>query len=169
MSTLHSISQLIDRISRLLGHSVSYMTLALVLMQISLVVMSAVFNTGSIMMQESLLYFHSMIFLGGASYTLLQDAHVRVDVFYSRMSPQAKQWVNIIGCLVFLMPVCGIIGYYAWDFVMDSWDIREGSIESSGLQIVYILKSMIVFFVFTVLLQSISEIIKSILTLKQSS
>ena len=134
-------------------------------MQFIIVLGHYIFHEGSIFLQESLLYMHSMIFLGAAAYTLRHNGHVRVDVFYSRLSEKSKAWVNLLGCLFFLLPVATLIFWMAWPYVMSSWEILEGSIESSGIQAVYLLKSMILFFATTIILQGISLLLHSILTI----
>ncbi len=162
---LTKTSSLIDQISETTGRVVSWLTLCLVLMQFTIVVGHYIFHVGSIFLQESLLYMHSMIFLGAAAYTLRHNGHVRVDVFYSRFSEKTKAWVNLIGCLFFLLPVAGLIFWMAWPYVASSWEAMEGSIESSGIQAVYLLKSMILFFAATLLLQGISLLLHSWLTI----
>jgi len=108
---------------------------------------------------------HSMVFLGAAAYTLRHNAHVRVDVFYSRFRDKTKAWINLIGCLFFLFPVAAVISWMAWPYVASSWEHLEGSIESSGIQAVYLFKSMILFFSVTLFLQGISLFLHSVLTL----
>ncbi|PCI44117.1 MAG: C4-dicarboxylate ABC transporter permease [Alphaproteobacteria bacterium] len=134
-------------------------------MQFIIVVGHYIFHEGSIFLQESLLYMHSVIFLGAAAYTLRHNGHVRVDVFYSYFSEKVKAWINLLGCLFFLLPVAGLIFWMAWPYVTASWETLEGSIESSGIQAVYLLKSMILFFAITLILQGISLLIHSLLTI----
>lgn len=162
---LAKISNLLDQFSEWTGQVISWLTLGLVLMQFIIVVGHYIFHEGSIFLQESLLYMHSAIFLGAAAYTLRHNGHVRVDVFYSQFGEKTKAWINLMGCLLFLFPVTGLIGWMAWPYVADSWAIFEGSIESSGIQAVYLLKSMILFFAVTLILQGISLLLHSLLTI----
>lgn len=144
---------------------ISWLTLFLVLMQFTIVIGHYIFREGAIFLQESLLYMHSMIFLGAAAYTLLHNGHVRVDVFYNRFQEKTKALINLIGCAFFLFPITAVITWMAWPYVTSSWEIFEGSIESSGIQAVYLLKSMILFFSITLFLQGFSLFLHSILTL----
>ena len=144
---------------------ISWLTLFLVLMQFIIVIGHYIFHEGSIFLQESLLYMHSAVFLGAAAYTLRHNGHVRVDVFYSRFNERTKAWVNFLGCLIFLFPVTVLILWMAWPYVAASWESLEGSIETSGIQAVYLLKSMILFFAATLLLQGISMLLHSLLTI----
>lgn len=114
---LQNITAAIDRFSEWTGRILSWLTLLLVLVQFAIVVGHYIFHSGSIFFQESLLYMHSMIFLGVAAYTLRHNGHVRVDVFYSRFSEKAKAWVNLLGVLLFLFPMAGVIGWMAWPYV----------------------------------------------------
>ncbi|MBL4801722.1 MAG: TRAP transporter small permease subunit [Emcibacter sp.] len=165
IEVIKRISRGIDLWSEWTGRVICWLTLFLVLMQFLIVIGHYIFHEGAIFLQESLLYMHSMIFLGASAYTLRHNGHVRVDVFYSHFSEKAKAWVNLTGSLLFLFPVAGLIGWMSWPYVMDSWEILEGSIESSGIQAVYLLKSMLLFFAATLLLQGISLLFHSILTI----
>jgi len=162
---LARISSIIDLFNEQLGRAISWMTLALVVVQFAIVLFHYVFREGSIFLQESLLYMHSLIFLGAAGYTLLHNGHVRVDVFYRDLPEKIKAWINLIGCLIFLFPVMGLIGWMSWPYVTDSWAALEGSVESSGIQAVYLLKSMILLFVAGVVLQGLSLCLHSLMIL----
>ena len=164
MNFIKKIAQGIDQISEWTGRGVSWLTLLLVLVQFIIVVGHYIFHMGAIFLQESLLYMHSMIFLGASAYTLRHNGHVRVDVFYSRFSEKTKAWINFLGCLFFLLPVTVLITYMAWPYVASSWENLEGSIESSGIQAVFLLKSLILFFATSLFLQGISLLLHSLLT-----
>lgn len=165
INLLRNIAATIDRLSEWTGRILSWLTLLLVLAQFAIVVGHYIFHSGSIFFQESLLYMHSMIFLGAAAYTLRHNGHVRVDVFYCRFSDKTKAWVNLIGAFLFLFPMTAVIGWMAWPYVSASWDSLEGSIESSGIQAVYLLKSMILFFIVTLFLQGVSLLLRALFTL----
>jgi len=109
---------------------------------------------------------HAILFLAAAGYTLQEDKHVRVDVLYQSLSVRNKAIVNLVGTLIFLLPVCFAISYLSYDFILSSWKIREASAEYNGMQGVYLLKSCIWVFTFSLILQGLSNIAKSIITLK---
>ena len=159
---IEKITDFIDLINEKLGRLVAWATLLLVLVQFAIVIGHYIFREGSIFMQESLLYLHSLIFLGAAGYTLKHNGHVRVDVFYGNFSERTKAWINLLGTLLLLLPVTGVIGWYSWPFIADSWAALEGSIEASGIQAVYLLKSLILVFVVFILLQGLSLILHSL-------
>lgn len=163
MEGIAKTARAIDSINEVIGKITSWAALGLVLVQFGIVMMNYLYSEGLIAVQESLTYMHSLLFLGAAGYTLLHNGHVRVDIFYSKMNEKKKAYINLIGSLFILFPVLIFIGIYAWPFVAQSWQIMEGSIETSGLQIVFILKSMILLFVFSTFIQGIAISFHSLL------
>jgi len=142
------------------GHVLAVLPLALVLIQFAVVLMVYVFATGSIQLQESLQYINAMMFLGGAGYTAVKDGHVRVDIFYSRMSERGQAIVNLCGTLFLLVPFLVLFWISALPYVMDSWAIKETSVEASGLPFVYILKSTLLLFALTLSLHAIADLMR---------
>lgn len=151
----------IDTANEMIGRGVSWLTLAMVLVAFAVVVQRYVFGVGSIMMQEAVTYMHGLVFMIGAGYTLLHDGHVRVDVFYREASPRYKAWVDLLGGVVFLLPVCAAIIVHSWGYVADSWAVSEGSKETSGLPGIFLLKTVIPVFAVLIGLQGISMIVKA--------
>ena len=96
---------MLDRISVFLGKTSAWLTLLMVIVTFIVVVMRYVFDVGFIWLQESVVWMHAFVFMVGAAYTLQQEEHVRVDIFYRDMSPQRKAWIDIIGVVLFLLPL----------------------------------------------------------------
>lgn len=94
-------------------------------------------------MEESVLYMHCILFMLASAYTLRNDAHVRVDVFYRRFSPRNRAIVDLAGSLFLLLPMAGFILYSSLDYVAFAWKLQEKSQEASGLPWVYLLKTLI--------------------------
>lgn len=116
-------------------------------------------------------YLYDLVFLLGAAYALKHNAHVRVDVLYSRWSSRRKALVNILGTLFFLIPFCIFVIVASWGFVMASWSILEQSSDGSfpgGLPR-YPIKTMIIVGYSLLIVQGLSELIKSILILTDSA
>ena len=155
------LSRLIDRLNRRIGRSAAWLALAMVLVQFTVVVMRYVFGIGSVMMQEAIIYMHGVLFMMAAADTLLQDEHVRVDIFYATAAPHTKALVNLLGCALLIIPFCILLAYYAYDYVAISWLVREGSRETSGIQGIYLLKSVILVFAAQLVLQAVSGILKN--------
>lgn len=165
MSTLARFAGLIDRTNDIVGRWISWLTLFMVLVQFALVIMRYVFGVGSILVQESLIYAHGTLFMIAAGYTLLMDGHVRVDVFYRAAPPRRKAMVDLCGVLFLLLPVCILLWWTSFPYVIESWKVLEGSRETSGIPGVFLLKSVIPAFVVLIGLQGISLAIKALLVL----
>jgi TRAP-type mannitol/chloroaromatic compound transport system permease small subunit len=123
------------------------------------------FNTASILAQELVTYLHGSLFMLGAAYALKQGAHVRVDIFYRNFSPRARAWVDSLGGIVFLLPLCIFIGGVSWDYVVESWSIMETSPEPGGIPAVFLLKTLIPLMALNLLLQGMAEIFRAALVL----
>jgi len=155
----------IDALNDRIGRGVAWLALAMVLIQFVVVLLRYVFGVGSIYLQEMIVYLHGIMFMVGAGYALLYNEHVRVDVFYREASTRWKAKVDLAGVVLFLLPVCTLITVYSWPYIAKAWAVREGSIEASGIQGVYLLKTVILFFTALVALQGIALALRSILRL----
>lgn len=167
--SLEKLTSLIDQLIDRLGRASAWLTLAMVLVMGLIVVMRYLFKTGSISLQESVIYLNAMIFMIGAAYTLKEQGHVRVDIFYRKLTPRWQAIIDCIGYLLFLFPCAIFIIYASWDYVAISWQVRESSAETSGLPIVYLLKSTIIVLAVSLILQGISEFGKAVIKLRQSA
>lgn len=156
----------IDNITETLGKLISWLTLVMVLLTFTIVLLRYGFNLGWIAMQESVLYFHGMVFMLGAGYTLKHDGHVRVDIFYQKFSSTQKAWVNLLGGLLLLMPICIFIFFISIDYVLASWQIMESSSQAGGLPLVYLNKSLILMLVVTLAFQGVAEILRHFIILR---
>lgn len=166
MNALTRITQWIDTLNDRVGKIVSWIAIAMVLTQFSVVVLRYTFGFSFIWMQESVVYLHATLFMMGAGYTLLHDGHVRVDIFYRTATPRTKAIVDLTGALVFMLPICGLILWASVPYVSRSWGMFEGSQETSGLQIVFLLKSLILAFAVLMALQGVAMVLRSVLTLR---
>lgn len=137
----------LEGLSQWCGRVVAWFTLAMVLLTCAVVVARYGFDAGSVAVQELVLYLHALVFMLGAGYTLKEDEHVRVDIFYRRASPQRRHLINLLGVLLFLWPACGFILWTSIDYVAASWAANQGAGETSreagGLPYVYLLKTVI--------------------------
>lgn len=160
MSALNTLAEGIDLFNEWLGKIAAWAVLATVLITFLVVVFRYGFTAlYSIALQESAMYFHAMIFMLGAAYTFKHDEHVRVDIFYQHFSAQKQAWINVLGGIFLLLPMCIFILWVSTDYVLDSWLNLEASSEAGGLPLVFILKSLIPLFAIALLLQAISHLI----------
>ena len=130
------------------------------------VIMRYGLDMGSVLLQDIVIYLHGGLFLLGSAFVLKRGAHVRVDIFYRNFSDIRKAWVDLLGNIIFLQPVCWIILFYSWGYVGFSWSIMEVSPEPDGLPFVYLQKSLLIALAVLLGLQSLSEIFKSLVTIK---
>jgi len=147
------------------GRTVSWLSLFLVLITFIVVILRYVFDIGSIALQETTTYLHATIFLVGMAYTMQQNAHVRVDIFYSRFSKQTKAWLDLFGALFLLLPFMLFISWISWQYISDSWTVLESSREAGGLPGVFLLKSLILVMAFLLSLQAFTQIARNIETI----
>jgi len=159
---------MLDRISVFLGKTSAWLTLLMVIVTFIVVVMRYVFDVGFIWLQESVVWMHAFVFMVGAAYTLQQEEHVRVDIFYRDMSPQRKAWIDIIGVVLFLLPLCFFLAWKAADFVAVSWQLEESSRESGGLPypLIPLLKTVLIVMPLTVGLQGVALLMRSLAALR---
>ena len=157
-----NILNLINKINVTLGKFFSWALLIMVLLTCIIVVLRYLFNLGFIWMQELVRYLYACVFMVCAAYTLAEDEHVRVDIFYSKLTNKWKSLINTVGSLIFLIPFCFSIIFYSFTYVINSWAQLEGSLEERGLHAVFLLKSLIWVFAIMLLLQSIYIVFKGI-------
>ena len=165
---LQILVQRIDACNRWIGETLAWLTLAMVTVTFAIVMLRYAFNVGWIAMQESVTYLHALLFMLCAAYTLGQDGHVRVDIFYRRLGDKGRAWVDLFGTLLLLMPVCLYIAWSSWDYVVEAWRIREASREAGGLPWLYVLKSTIPTMAGLMFLQGIAQLLRNILIITQA-
>ena len=148
----------------LVGRSSAWLALLLVLGMVLVVVLRYGFGIGNIALQESLTYLHGSLFMLGIAYTLAEDEHVRVDVLYQRFSLRGRAWVNLLGTLFLLLPVCVAIFWLSLDYVASSWREQEAS-ANGGLPFVYLLKTLLLVLPALLTVQALAEVLRHGLTL----
>lgn len=142
MTSLQDLADGVNRLNKHLGQALAWLTLGMVLLQFAIVVMRYVFGLGSVMAQEAMVYMHATAFLLGASYTLLENGHVRCDIFYRDARPKRRALIDLVGAFVFLLPVCAMILWVSLPYVLNAWAVLEGSSEGRlGIPAVFLLKT----------------------------
>lgn len=162
MTALRAVARFIDALNDRVGRGTAWLTTGMVLLTAYDTIMRYGLQRGSIALQELEWHLFGVVFLLGAGYTLKEDAHVRVDIFYNRFGARPRAWVNLIGALVALLPFCALVIWSTRNFVLNSWNIREFSPDPGGLPARYVLKAMIPLGFFLVALQGVSEAVKSL-------
>lgn len=160
----------VDRLNDAIGHAIAWLTLAMVLLAAGNAVArylgrSIGWNLSSNAYLELQWYLFSAVFMLGAAYALRRGAHVRVDVFYSRLSVRGKAWIDLLGTLLLLLPFCLLMLWLSWPSVRGSWAIRETSPDPGGL-VRYPIKSLILVCFALLVLQGVAEVVRQVAILR---
>lgn len=161
MSFLLSLSRFIDALNEKVGTSVSWALFISVLICTGNALIRYVFHTSSNAWLEIQWYLFSAIFLLGTSYTLRRNEHVRIDVVVGHFSKRTQVWIDVLGFLIFLLPMTLLVLYYAVPYAWESIQNQEVSSNAGGL-IVWPAKLLIPVGFLLLTLQGISEMIKRI-------
>lgn len=159
---------MLDSVSRATGRAAAWLTLTMVILTVVIVVMRYAFDAGFIWLQEALVWMHGAVFMLGAAYTLQQDEHVRVDIFYRKVSATGRAWVNALGVVLFLLPICGFLLFESFDYVRAAWRLSEVSRDSGGLPYpaIPLLKSLLLVMPLAVALQGMSMLVRALRTIR---
>ena len=161
VSTLLSLSRLIDRLNERIGQLFYWLILLMVLISAANAVVRKVFNYSSNGLLEIQWYLFSAIFLLLAGYTLLRNEHVRIDVIAGRLSKRAQTWIDILGTLFFLLPMSILLMWLSWPIFVDTLERHEISTNAGGL-IIWPARLLVPIGFALLVLQGISELIKRI-------
>ena len=161
MKALLRIAHLIDALNERIGRAVSWLILLTVLISAGNAVMRKTFDLSSNAFLEIQWYLFAAVFLLAAAYTLKRNEHVRIDIITGRFGKRTQAWIDIVGGLLFLLPMACIILYFSWPFFLNAFLSREWSSNPGGL-ILWPAKLLVPAGFFLLLLQGLSEIIKRI-------
>ena len=142
----------IEKTINSLGKFISLMIPTMTILMIVIIIARYFIGIGLTGIQELVMYMHALIFLGCAGYVQYKDEHVRVDIFYREASNSYKAKINFFLSLLFLLPLCFVVGYYSIELIYMAWKIKEVSTEAGGLGFVYIQKTLIALFPITLLI-----------------
>jgi len=161
-ATLSYLTRFFNQISTFSGKIVSWLTLFMVVVLSINVISSWIFQTSSILLSESITWMHSANFLLAAAFTLNQGEHVRVDIFYAKMSIKGKAIVDLIGTVFLLLPVSGFIIWSSWSYVLLSWRIGEVSAEAGGMPATFVLKSFLIVMPVLLIIEGVNQLITNL-------
>lgn len=159
MQALLSFSRLIDKLNEKIGKGAAWLILLAVLVSTINALIRYTFSISSNAWLELQWYLFAGTFLLCAPWTLKCNEHIRIDVVTGRFSPRVHAWIDIVGGLFFLIPVCLVILWSAFPFAWESIITAENSSNAGGL-IVWPAKVLIPIAFTLLLLQGISEVIK---------
>ena len=156
------LSYWIDELCKLAGVWAAIATFILTFLIVYDASMRYIFNEGSVALQELEWHLFDIIFLLGLSYALKHNKHVRVDIFYAKMSAKSKEIVQIVTMIFFVVPLSLLVVWFSWDFTLQSFMQDEQSADPGGLCCRYIIKSFVIISFVLLMLQAISETIKAL-------
>jgi TRAP-type mannitol/chloroaromatic compound transport system permease small subunit len=165
MKSLLALSRIIDTVNRWIGAIIIWFVLAAVLISAGNAVLRKLFNVGSNAYLELQWYLFAAVFLLGAGYTFLRNAHVRIDFVSTRLSPRARNWVDILGIVIFLLPLTVLLIRLSWPLVVNAWVSGEMSQNAGGL-VRWPVLALLPAGMALLLAQAISELIKRVAFLR---
>ncbi|MBS0319217.1 MAG: TRAP transporter small permease subunit [Proteobacteria bacterium] len=161
MNALLALSRVIDAFTNRLGRLLAWLILATVLISAANATVRKLFDYSSNAYLEVQWYLFSAVFLLGAGYTLLKNEHVRIDIISSRLSARTRNWIDVVGILFFLFPMCILIGWLAWPLLVESWNRHEVSTNAGGL-IIWPARALVPAGFALLMAQGISELIRRV-------
>jgi TRAP-type mannitol/chloroaromatic compound transport system permease small subunit len=133
---------MIDKTIKYLGYFTAFILSILVLLVVYDATSRYLFSEGSTALQELEWHLFDIVILFGIAYTLREDSHVRVDIFYANFSAKTKAVINIIASLFFILPLSFLIIYIGVEFVQMSFVQNEASSDPGGLKYRFLVKSL---------------------------
>lgn len=159
MKPLLKISNVIDAINDRVGHGIMWLILAAVVISAGNAIVRKLFQTSSNALLEVQWYLFSAVFLLGAGYAFLKNAHVRIDFISGRLSPRTRSWIDIVGIVAFLLPLCWLLITLSWPLFVNAWESGEMSQNAGGL-IRWPVYALVPVGMTLLLLQALSELVK---------
>ena len=164
MKALLTIARAIDTLNERIGRAVIWLVLAMALVSSANALVRYLFNRSSNAWLELQWYLFAAVFLLCAGYTLLHNEHIRIDVVSSRLSARTRIWIDILGTVLFLMPVSFFIVWLSWPIFVNAWVSNEISGNAGGL-IRWPARLLVPAGFLLLSLQGVSELIKRVAAL----
>ena len=165
MQGLLRVSAAIDALNGLIGRSAKWLILVAVLISAGNATVRKLFDTSSNAWLELQWQLFGAVFMLCAAYTLLSNEHIRIDIVNNNMPKRVRNWIELVGHCLFLMPFCLLMIYDGWPFAVRSWRIDEQSMNAGGLA-QWPAKFLIPIGFFFLALQGVSEIIKRVAVMR---
>lgn len=165
MQVLLALSRVIDRVTSLIGRAMGWLILLAIVISAGNAVVRKVLSTSSNAWLEAQWYLFGAAFMGAAAYTLQQNEHIRVDIFYSSRSRRTQHWIDLFGHVVFLLPFVALMTWMLLPYTLQAWRIGQVSTNAGGLIIWPARATLLVGFALLVA-QALSEIVKKIAVIR---
>jgi TRAP-type mannitol/chloroaromatic compound transport system permease small subunit len=165
MQALLALSRGIDRVTEFIGKTVMWLILLAVIVSAGNAVSRKLFSLSSNAWLELQWYLFGAAFMGAAAYTLQQNEHIRIDVFYGSRSRRTQHWIDLFGHVFFLLPFVALMAWYLWPYTMQAWRSGQISTNSGGL-IIWPARAILLAGFVLLVFQAIAEIIKKIAVMR---
>ncbi len=152
----------IDRVSTAVGSAAAWLYPVLVLVMVVNVGLRYGLGRGFIELEELQWHLYAAAFLLGFAYTYAVDEHVRVDLLHDRFPPRARAWIELLGCVLLLMPFTWIVSVSAFDFFLRAWELGERSPMPSGLPHRFVIKGVLFVALSLLFVQALGTALKQI-------
>ena len=159
MQGLLGFSRLVDGATERLGRALMWLILAATLISAGNAIVRKLFDWSSNALLETQWYLFAAVFMLGSGYALLKNAHVRIDFLSNRLSARTRNWIDVVGIVVFLFPLCAILIKISWPLFANAWTSGEMSQNAGGL-IRWPVMLMIPVGFALLMVQGLSELIK---------
>jgi TRAP-type mannitol/chloroaromatic compound transport system permease small subunit len=165
LRALRAFAAAIDGMNGRIGRMLSFLVWLIALVCAIVVGLRYIFYMSFTWMQELYVWIHAVVFLTGASFAMLLNAHVRVDILYTKWSLRTRTVVEIVGAFVFTLLWMVVLAWLSWPFIVGSWLILEGSAQPNGIPGVFLLRTMLLVFCALMALQTLAIAARGILVL----
>jgi TRAP-type mannitol/chloroaromatic compound transport system permease small subunit len=159
------LSSAIDAFSNRVGSTVKWLILVAVVISAANAIVRKLLNTSSNAWLEAQWYLFGAVFMLAAGYTFLKNEHIRIDVVTSHFSKRMRDWIDVVGHVLFLTPFCWIMIWHGLPFFWRSFTINEQSMNAGGL-VVWPAKILVPLGFAFLLIQGASELIKRVAILR---
>lgn len=143
---VNAFVRVVEAVNAWVGRGLAWALPVMTVVTLGVIFFASVLRMGWVWPGEIVVYLHGAVIMLGAAHTLARDAHVRIDLFYGRMSARRRAWVNLGGVAGLLWPVCAVVFWTSFSYVVASWETGERSLERQGLPAVFVLKTCLLAF-----------------------
>ena len=157
---LKKVERFFDKVGNIVGYICIFVMFLMIADVFFNVTARYFFKYGNVGLQELEWHFFSVIILLGMSYALKDDTHVRVDIFYEKMSVKKRALINMAGVILFILPLALLVAWLSWDYVVEAYESGEGSADPGGLPYRWVIKAVIPFCFWLLIFFSVGYFVK---------
>jgi TRAP-type mannitol/chloroaromatic compound transport system permease small subunit len=161
MQALLALARGIDRVNAFIGKGVIWLILLAVVISAGNAVSRKLFDLSSNAWLELQWYLFGAAFMGAAAYTLQQNEHIRIDVFYGSRSRKTQHWIDLLGHIFFLLPFVALMAWLLWPYTVQAYVGGQVSSNAGGL-IIWPARAILLIGFIMLTVQALSEIVKKI-------